>query len=101
MTTPSQALRLIEELMYNAKVSGNRVAERRLADLTVWFYKEMAGFAPENMVGRQKFLEKAMWILIEQMALLMERIHELESAKAKHLWTPTGMNIQGDVRRFG
>lgn len=92
---------LVEELLYNAKASGNRILERRLADLSVWFYQNRGRIAPENLKTRVDFLEKAFWILIEVCALQTERVHELEaSRKGKALWLPKGMAVKGDIQRL-
>lgn len=100
--THSQALRFIEELQHNVNASGNRPAERRLADLTLWFYKNFESFASNNVEGQVAFLKKAMWIQLEMNALLLERLHEMEMAsKPKHLWTPRGINVEGNIREFG
>lgn len=102
MSTHGQARRLIDELMYNAKVSGNRTCERRLADLTAWYYSNADTFAQNNLEGQVAFLKKTIWILIEEQALLLERLHEVETAgKSKHLWTPAGMMVEGDMRDNG
>lgn len=101
MTTHGQAKKLIDELMYNAKASGNRTLERRLADLTAWYYMNIDSFASNNVEGQVAFLKKAFWIMLEQQALLIERLHEVESAgKSKHLWLPKGMMVEGDMREY-
>lgn len=93
---------LINELEHNANASGNRPAERRLCDLTVWFYHNRHRIAPENLKSRVDFLEKALWIQLEQNALLLDRLHELETAtKSKKLFLPIGLTASGDVKRFG
>lgn len=98
MSSPDQ---FIDELMHNAQVSG-RTLERRLADLTVWFYKNRGDVPRDNLAARQALLEKAMWISLEVGALLAERIHELEGQRAgAHLWTPKGVAVNGDLRKFG
>ena len=102
MTTHNQAQKLIEELMHNARVSGNRTAERRLADLTAWYYSNVDALASNNVEGQVAFLRKATWIMLEEMALLLERIHELEAkGKSPHLWTPRGMAVEGELRDYG
>lgn len=90
---------LIEELMHNARVSNNQALERRLADLTVWFYKNKDSISRDNLAARQAFLEKAFWIMLEVNALLLERIREQGGSKS--LWLPKGMKINGDVRELG
>lgn len=93
---------LIEELLNNVKASGNQVLERRLADLAVWFYQNKTRIPPENVIARQAFLEKSIWVMVEVNALLLERIHELESkGSGGGLFLPKGMSVQGDIHRFG
>lgn len=93
---------LLEELLNNARVSGNQVLERRLADLAVWYYQNKTRIPPENLTAKMAFLEKAMWILLEVNALQVERIHELEArSKSKSLWLPKGLVVEGDIRRYG
>jgi len=89
---------LISELMHNAQASGNRTLERRMADLTVWFYKNRDRIPRENLASRQAFLEKAFWTMLEVNALLLERNHELEALRKGRsmLWIPNGMKISGD-----
>ena len=89
---------LIEELMHNAQASGNRTLERRMADLTIWFYKNRDRISRDNLAGRQAFLEKAFWTLLEVNAMLLERNHELEAMKRGQsvLWLPRGMKVNGD-----
>jgi hypothetical protein len=93
---------LINELMHNANASGNKPLEQRLADTTVWFYKNKDRIPRDNLAGRQAFLEKAFWIALEINALLLERVHELEGMKpGASLWMPRGVTVNGDVRKFG
>jgi hypothetical protein len=95
--------KLIEELLHNAQASGNRALERRLADLTIWFYKNKGSIPRDNLAARQAFLEKGFWIQMEVIALLLERNHELEAAKRgmSNLWLPRGLDYEGDLRKFG
>jgi hypothetical protein len=93
--------RLIRELYANAQQSGNKTLEVRLADLCLWYHKNMGDIPLDNLASRQTFLQKAMWILLEVCALQTERIHQLEGAKNGALWTPRGVAIEGDLRRFG
>jgi len=91
--------RLIETLMHNAVASGNKVLERRLADLTVWFYKNKDRIPRDNLASRHALLEKAFWTMLEVNALLLERILDMENRKGgSPLWLPKGMNIEGEMR---
>lgn len=69
-----------------------------MADLTVWFYKNKDRISRDNLAGRQAFLEKSFWIMLEVNALLLERNHELEALRKGRsmLWIPSGMKISGD-----
>jgi hypothetical protein len=92
------AAKLVEELIHNANVSGNRPLEQRMADLTVWFYKNVEHIPRDNLAARQVFLEKAMWTMVEIQAMLLERIRETTGSKG--LFIPRGINVEGDVREF-
>lgn len=99
MNNPYQ---LIEELQHNATASGNKVLERRLADLTLWYIKNREHVGRDNLPRALALLEKAFWIGLEVNALLLERIHELENTKnGTHIWTPVGVSVGGDMRKFG
>lgn len=89
---------LIRSLIQNAQAMGNRPLEQRLADLTVWFYRNGKDIAPENLHMRLKLSEKALWIMLEVIALTMDRLQELEHrGKSKHLWLPKGVKVEGDL----
>ena len=89
---------LIEELMHNANASGNQVLERRLADVSVWFYKNHKQLETDNLAARQRFLEKGFWCLLEINALTLERIRKMGASSG--LWLPKGLMMQGDVKNF-
>jgi hypothetical protein len=93
------ASKLVEELIHNANVSGNRPLEQRMADLSVWFYKNVDHIPRDNLAARQLFMEKAMWTMMEIQALLLERIRETTGSKG--LFIPRGINVEGNVREFG
>jgi hypothetical protein len=92
------ASQLIDELQHNATASGNRPLERRLADLTAWHYNNTQALAKDNLAARQAFLERAFWIQLEVIALLVERLRETEGSK--NLWLPAGLDVHGDLRSF-
>jgi len=98
----NKASELIEELLYNANASGQKLLERRLADVAIWFYKNKSRVPVDNLAARQALLEKALWTLLETNALLTERIHELEAGRrgGGRLWMPRGMKVKGDVRDY-
>ena len=94
---------LIEDLIHNANASGQRMLERRMSELAIWFYKNKGSIPRDNLAARQAFLEKAFWIQIEVIALLAERNQELEAAKrgASCLWLPRGVGVNGSMKEFG
>lgn len=92
---------LVEELSKKAAYIGKPL-EKRLADLVVWFYRNRHDIPLDNLAAKQKFLETTVWTQFEVIALLIERVHELEHARnGSHLWLPKGVNIEGDLSRFG
>lgn len=96
---PSTEINLIEELLHNAQAAGGKPLERRLADMTIWFYKNKDRIPRDNLAGRQAFLEKAFWIQLELNALLIERLRE-RSGKSR-LWQINGVSASGDMKNFG
>ncbi len=90
---------LIQELMHNATVSGQRPLERRLADTALWYHSNKDRIPRDNLAARQAFLEKGFWIMLEINALLLERIRQGSGSKA--LWLPAGMVHQDAKARFG
>lgn len=90
---------LIEELQHNATASGNQILERRLADVSIWFYRNHKELASDNLAARQRFLEKGFWCLLEINALTLERLRKTTGSKG--LWLPTGLVSEGDVKHYG
>lgn len=89
---------LINALVGNAQSQGNRPLEQRLADLTVWFYRNRKLIDPSNLQKRMKLFEDGFWILLEVNALLMDRVQEIESQrKSASLWLPKGVKVEGDL----
>lgn len=93
---------LIEELLYNANCSGNKMLERRMADLAIWFYQNKSRVPLDNLAARQALLEKALWTLLEVNALQTERLHELEATARgrSRLYLPKGMKVNGSLNEF-
>lgn len=85
---------LIRELYENASISGQRPLERRLAELTLWYYKNKTRIPPNNLEAKVAFIEKAFWIGLEVMALSVERMHNLKGNGSK-LWIPNGIKVDG------
>jgi hypothetical protein len=94
----STVKQLIDDLHHNARASGNRPLERRMADLAIWFEHHKGSISRDNLAARQAFLEKAFWIMLEINALLLERIRE--NSGSKDLWLPRGMLIDDDMRPY-
>ena len=93
---------LLSELEYNARASNQQPLERRLADLTIWYYRNKERIPIDNLASKAAFLEKTIWILLEVCALQTERLHELEHrGSAKGLYLPRGLTVEGDVRKYG
>jgi hypothetical protein len=94
--------RLINELMHNAQVANasGKILEQRLADTAAWFFANKDRIPLDNLAAKQKFLEKAVWMLIEIAALQADRIHQLEG-NGSSLWLPKGLAVRGDVKKFG
>lgn len=85
---------LLNELHDNARISGQKPLEQRMADLAVWFYRNMGDIPRDNLASRQAFLEKAFWIQLEVIALMTERLHKLEGG-SQHLYLPRGIKVNG------
>lgn len=90
---------LINGLTHNASVSGGHPLEQRLADTAIWFHMNKDRIPRDNLASRQAFLEKGFWCMLEISALLLERLRSERASKA--LWIPNGIDIQGDVKRYG
>lgn len=90
---------LVEGLLHNAKVAQGHPLEQRLADTALWFHANVKHIPRDNLASRQAFLEKGFWCLLEVSALLLERLREERASKM--LWIPNGMNVTGEMDRFG
>jgi|SRR5215510_2472634 len=89
---------LIRSLIEYAHETGGRPLEQRMADLTVWFYRNKTQIDPMNLQKRQQLLEDGFWIMLEVFALLVERQNDNEFAKrSKALWLPNGLKVEGDL----
>jgi hypothetical protein len=75
----------------------------RLTDWAVW-YKEHENDGAD-VPTQIKFLKKAIDGCLELLACAAQDLSDLEGrpreSLGKKLWTPSGMRMQGDVRRFG
>lgn len=94
---PSNPRVLIEELLHNARLSGNKPLEQRLTDLTIWFHHHKGSIPLDNLPTKVAFLEKSLWIMLEVAALLTERCHDLEhKGKPRRLFVPSGIKVDGN-----
>ena len=84
---------LVRELLENASISGQQPLERRLAELTLWYYKNKTRISPDNLPVKVAFIEKAFWIGLEVMALSVERMHNMKGGS--RLWIPNGIRVDG------
>ena len=75
----------------------------KFQDFYVWFteHKNDHGGVPERLA----FLEKAMDVFADTVLYALEDITDLEGRPkesiGRRLWTVNGMNLRGDVKRFG
>ena len=80
----------------------NRPLEQRLVDTCTWFYQNKDSIPKDNLGKRCEFMEKYIEISIELMASMVERLQMSENRqKSDRLWLPSGLNMSGDVKRFG
>ena len=76
--------------------------ERRLVDTAIWFHRNRDRIPRENLPKRLDFLEKTLDIFLELTALTVDRVQQAEGRpKSRSLWLPSGVSVEGDVRRFG
>jgi hypothetical protein len=90
---------LIEGLLHNANVAGGHPLEQRLADTALWFHANKDSIPRDNLASRQAFLEKGFWCLLEINALLLERLRNERASKT--IWVPSGIQTQGDLKKYG
>jgi|TARA_R100001530_G_scaffold30051_1_gene23611 hypothetical protein len=74
--------------------------ERRLIDTAVWYHKNKDRIPRSNIEKRLEFLEKSFDIMIELMAMSVER-HQNVEGHSNNLWLPQGMSMMGDIKEFG
>ena len=92
--------KLIDEL----ETLANDVAlpfEQRLIQTAVWYHRNKDRIPRENVPQRLDFLEKTMDIILELMALSLDRMQQVENRKKSSiLWTASGLNASGDMTKF-
>lgn len=76
--------------------------ERRLIDTAVWFHQNKDRIPEENLASKVEFLTKSLDITLELIAMLAERLHQAEHRQvSERLYLPKGINISGDLKKFG
>ena len=76
--------------------------EERIRDWAVWFHQNKDRMPSDNLRKRLDFLEKALDGCLELVAIATKDIQKLEHReKSPNLWLPSGVDIQGDIRKFG
>lgn len=91
-TTSDNMIRELEEIAGRT----NLPLERRLMDTAVWFHKNWPTMDEGDVYRRIQFLGKALDIMIEMNAMLIERLHEAEQRRrSPSLYTPRGLALVG------
>ena len=75
--------------------------DRKLEDLAKWYYyhKPIVVEQRLDLMKRVEFLEKTVENLMLLTTYLVEDIQKLE--RRDRLWTPGGVQVNGDLTRFG
>lgn len=84
---------LIDDLQFNARVSGGKDLETRLADTALWYFKNKAAIDQLNLDKRLQHQAIAIECLIEISALLLERLRHTTGSKS--LYLPAGVRMNG------
>jgi hypothetical protein len=74
--------------------------ERRLIDTAVWFHKNKDSIPRDDLTKRLDFMEKTFDIVIELMALSLDRVQQVERGSSQ-LFLPKGMSMKGNLKHFG
>lgn len=81
----------------------SQVFVERLTEWALWYKEHERDGGDVHM--QIQFLKKAVDGCLELLACAAQDINDLEGrpkeALGRRLWTPSGMAVQGDVRRFG
>lgn len=80
----------------------SRESEERLAEWAVWFHENRKRIPAGDLAKQNMFLLKAIDGCLECLALTMKDVQILEQRKeSRRLWLPTGMQLNGEITRFG
>lgn len=85
------AAQLVHDLQHNAKVSGAKDLEQRLADTALWYYHNKHNIDQLNLAKKIQHQGIAIECLIEISALLLERIRA--TTGSKKLYLPAGIRM--------
>jgi hypothetical protein len=77
--------------------------EKRLMDTAVWFHKNKDQVPREDLPKRLDFMEKTLDIMLELVAMSLERMQEAEKSPlaSSSLYLPNGITMTGSARKFG
>lgn len=79
-------------------------AEERLGEIFKWYEYNKSSIPPQDVVKKIMFLEKTIDCLFELICLQMEATQALEhkgGMRSRKLWLPNGVEINGDLTKFG
>ena len=73
--------------------------ERNLINTAVWFHRNAPRIPRDNLKKRCDLYEKAIDLLIDLNAQLVQRMQGVEGRpRNSKIWLPNGMNVSGDTR---
>ena len=75
--------------------------EERLADWAIWYCKNEPHLPEMDLRKQILFLRKAMDGAFECLAMAAKDIQKLERRNGSTLLLPTGITMNGDIKRFG
>jgi hypothetical protein len=76
--------------------------EERLAEWAVWFHQNKKRIPPGNLAKQNLFLLKSVDGCLEVIAMLLKDVQLLEHrSPIGQLWLPKGMDVHGDITKFG
>ena len=74
--------------------------DKELEDWYKWWNYNKSLIPPDNLKDRMEFAEKSLEGLLRLLITTSEDLYAVEGVRRK-LYMPTGINVRGDVRRFG
>jgi hypothetical protein len=80
----------------------SRDLEKRTTEWALWFHQNKERIPSAHFEKRLAFYEKAIDGLLECLAIACEDIRTVEGrAQSAKLWLPSGVSMNGDMRKFG